>query len=250
MSQWQRYRRELRDRWLATRLSLRGRQHQYPEIFALRRFIRHFSVDCVIDVGANAGQYATMLRQDVGFAGTILSFEPNPAVFTTLQKRAEGDPRWHCHNMALSDADGTAAFNIMAADQFSSLNAPDAGQDAIFESRNLVTRTVDVVTRRLETLWPELAARHGVSLPLLKMDTQGHDRSVCAGAGSALALMAGVQTELAVRPIYAGATGYRAMIDLMAEAGFAPNAFFANNKGHFPLLVEMDGLFVRTDLIA
>lgn len=250
MSQWARYRRELGDRWLAARLSLAGRQHQYPEILALRRFIRHFGVDCVIDVGANAGQYATMLRRDVGFAGTILSFEPNPGVFAALEQRAKGDPRWHCHTIALSDADGTATFNIMAADQFSSLNAPDAGQDAIFQNRNAVTRTVEVATRRLETLWPELAARHGVSLPLLKMDTQGHDRSVCAGAGPVLARMAGIQTELAVRPIYAGATGYRDMIAMMAEAGFAPNAFFANNKGHFPLLVEMDGLFVRDDLVA
>jgi len=250
MSQWARYRREIGDRWLATRLALAGRQHQYPEILALRRFIRHFGVDCVIDVGANAGQYATMLRKDVGFAGTILSFEPNPAVFAALERRASGDPRWHCHNIALSDADGTAVFNIMAADQFSSLNAPDATQDAIFQNRNAVTRTVEVATRRLETLWPELAARHGATMPLLKMDTQGHDRSVCAGAGTALALMAGIQTELAVRPIYAGATGYRDMIALMAEAGFAPNAFFANNKGHFPLLVEMDGLFVRDSLLA
>lgn len=83
---------------------------------------------------------------------------------------------------------------------------------------------------------------------LLKMDTQGHDAAVCAGAGAVLARMAGVQTELAVRPLYAGATDWRAMIGLLAEAGFAPSAVFANNKGHFPLLVEMDGLFVRADL--
>jgi hypothetical protein len=61
--------------------------------------------------------------------------------------------------------------------------------------------------------------------------------------------MAGIQTELAVRPIYAGATGYDEMIALLAEAGFSPNAMFANNKGHFPLLVEMDGLFVRNALV-
>lgn len=250
MSGLARYRREVADRWLALRLSLSGRQHQYPEILALRRFIRHFRVDCVIDVGANAGQYATMLRRDVGFAGTILSFEPNPVVFAALEKRAAGDPRWHCHNIALSDADGAATFNIMAADQFSSLNAPDAGQDAVFQNRNAVTRTVEVQTRRLETLWPELAAEHNAATPLLKMDTQGHDRSVCLGAGPMLAHMAGVQTELAVRPIYANATGYRDMIALLAEAGFSPSAFFANNKGHFPLLVEMDGLFVRDGLIA
>jgi hypothetical protein len=32
----------------------------------LRRFLSHFNVNCVFDVGANAGQYATMLRQDKG----------------------------------------------------------------------------------------------------------------------------------------------------------------------------------------
>lgn len=249
MSGLARYRRELSVRWLGVRLALTGRQHQYPEILALRRFITHFGVDCVIDVGANAGQYATMLRRDVGFAGTILSFEPNPAVFADLDRRAASDPHWHCHNIALSDRDETMPFNIMASNQFSSLNAPAMGQDAIFEGRNRIERTVDVACRRLDGLWPDLAARHGIRTPLLKMDTQGHDRAVCMGAGDALGRMAGVQTELAVRPIYTGATGYQAMIALLADAGFSLNALFANNKGHFPLLVEMDGLFVRDALV-
>lgn len=249
MSGLARYRRELGLRWLGVRLALAGRQHQYPEILALRRFISHFGVDCVIDVGANAGQYATMLRQDVGFAGTILSFEPNPAVYAELERRAASDPHWHCHNIALSDRDETLPFNIMASNQFSSLNAPAEGQDAIFESRNRIARTVDVACRRLDALWPELSARHRIKTPLLKMDTQGHDRAVCTGAVETLGLMAGVQTELAVRPIYAGATGYAEMIALLADAGFSPNAMFANNKGHFPLLVEMDGLFVRDALV-
>lgn len=246
MSRLARYRRELGLRWLGVRLSLAGRQHQYAEILALRRFITHFGIECVIDVGANAGQYATMLRRDVGFGGTILSFEPNPSVFAELEKRAASDPKWHCHNIALSDRDGTLPFNIMASNQFSSLNAPAEGQDAIFGDRNRIERTVDVVCRRLDGLWPELGVR---GPPLLKMDTQGHDRAVCAGAGETLGMMAGVQTELAVRPIYAGATGYHEMIALLADADFAPSTIFANNKGHFPLLVEMDGLFVRNALV-
>ncbi|MET0240881.1 MAG: FkbM family methyltransferase [Sphingobium sp.] len=245
-----RYRRELGDRWLALRLAAAGRQHQYPEIMALRRFIRHFGVDCVVDVGANAGQYASMLRRDVGFRGTILSFEPNPTVFAALERRAASDADWHCYNMALSDKDGTASFNIMAADQFSSLNRPTERLDAVFQTRNRVEKTVEVETRRLDGLWPQLAGWHNVSTPFLKMDTQGHDRSVCTGAEAVLGIMAGVQTELAVRPIYQGATGYREMIALLAQAGFSPNAVFANNKGHFPLLVEMDGLFVRDRLVA
>ncbi|MBO9575515.1 MAG: FkbM family methyltransferase [Sphingobium sp.] len=250
MSQLARYRRELRDRWLALRLGLFGRQHQYGEIVSLRRFIAHFGIDCVLDVGANAGQYATMLRSDVGFTGMILSFEPNPDVFEKLKEASAGDAHWRAFNLALTDHDGTATFNIMAADQFSSLNKPGEGLEPIFAERNKVEKSVTVPCRRLDGLLGELADTQRVNAILLKMDTQGHDASVCAGAGEALKRMTGIQTELAVRPLYAGATDWRDMTALLAEKGFVPSAVFANNKGHFPLLVEMDGLFVRSELAA
>jgi FkbM family methyltransferase len=241
--------RELRDRALALRLAAQGRVHQYPEIQALRRMVAAFDIDCIFDVGANAGQYATMLRRDVGFAGTILSFEPNPDVHAKLARRAAGDGKWHCFNIALSDNDGTAMFNIMAADQFSSLASPADQLDPVFRQRNRVEKAVEVECRRLESLFGALQAEHGFAAPLLKMDTQGHDRSVCEGAGAVLAAMVAVQTELAVRPLYDGATGYREMIAWLDGRGFMPGAFFANNKGHFPLLVEMDGLFVARRLV-
>ena len=244
-----RYVREAADRLLALRLALAGRVHQYPEIQALKRFLSGFKVDCLFDVGANRGQYATMARKDAGYRGLILSFEPNPAVFAELQRRAASDRLWHVFNMALSDFDGTADFNIMAADQFSSLKAPSSAQDDIFARRNKVTQTLATPCRRLDTLLPELIAQHGFSRPFLKMDTQGHDLSVCEGAGAALAQMTGVQTELGVRPIYEGGTGYRAMIEWLDARAFIPSAFFANNKGHFPLLVEMDGIFVNRALV-
>lgn len=244
-----RYVREVRDRALATRLALTGRVHQYPEIQALRRFLSAFEVDCLFDVGANRGQYATMLRRDCGYRGLILSFEPNPDVFAQLSRHAARDPRWQVFNMALSDFDGPASFNIMAADQFSSLKAPSDGQDAIFTDRNRIVKSVDMECRRLDTMLPGLIAEHRFCKPFLKMDTQGHDLAVCEGAGAALSSMAGVQTELAIRPIYQSGTGYRAMIDWLEQAGFAPSAFFANNKGHFPRLVEMDGLFANRTLV-
>ena len=244
-----RYIRELTDRMLALRLAMAGRIHQYPEIQALRRFLSAFAIDCVFDVGANRGQYATMLRKDAGFAGTVLSFEPNPDIFAQLSRRASGDARWHVFNLALSDFDGVASFNIMAADQFSSLEKPSEGQDAIFADRNRVSRTVEMQCRRIDSLLPELQADHAFTRPFLKMDTQGHDLSVCEGAGNLLAQIAGVQTELGVRPIYEGGTNYRAKIDWLADRSFRPSAFFANNKGHFPLLVEMDGIFVNQALL-
>lgn len=240
-----RVKRELRDRWLALRLSLRGRVHEYPEVLQLRRLVAAFHIDCIIDVGANAGQHATMLRRDVGFKGTILSFEPNPQVFAALERNAARDPYWHAFNVALSNTDGTAQFNVMAANQFSSLEVPADRMDPIFVERNKVAQTVDVQCQRLDGLYPQLQANHGFSRTLLKMDTQGHDSIVCEGAGNLLSDMIAIQTELAIQPLYRGGKGYRDMIDLMDAQGFAPSAFFANNKGHFPCLIEMDGLFVN-----
>jgi FkbM family methyltransferase len=250
MSSLARYQRELRDRWLAVRLGMAGRQHQYGEIVALRRFVAHFGIDCVIDVGANAGQYARQLRKDVGYRGTILSFEPNPDVFARLEQAAQGDRNWHVHNLALSDTDGEVEFNIMAADQFSSIQRPGSNLEPIFASRNKVMRSVHIPCARLDTLLPKLAETQRARAILLKMDTQGHDAAVVAGAGETLKHMVGIQSELAVRPLYEGATDWQAMTALLGKAGFVPNALFANNKGHFPLLVEMDGLFVRADLTA
>lgn len=243
-----RYIREARNRMLALRLALTGRVHQYPEILALRRFLSEMAVDAVIDVGANEGQYARMLRADVGFGGHIFSFEPNPDIFARLQARARGDARWHVTNMALSDFDGTAPFHIMAAHQFSSIAKPAAELDPVFVDRNKVERVIDMTCRRLDGMIDDLLGPHGLSRPFLKMDTQGHDRSVCDGAGDALTRMLGVQSELAVCPLYDGASDYRAMIAYLEQRGFVPNAFFANNKGHFPRLVEMDGIFIRADL--
>src|SRR3546814_2918329 len=112
---------------------------------------------------------------DVCSSDLILSFEPNPDIFSELERNASSDRRWHVFNMALSDFDGMASFNIMAADQFSSLKAPSGEQVAIFAERNRVTRTVDMQCPRLESLLPALRRAHGLTRPFLKMDTQGPD---------------------------------------------------------------------------
>lgn len=89
----------------------------------LRRFLAHFKVDCVFDVGANTGQYAQMLRERVGYEGTIISYEPIPELAALLRRAAESNPAWFIEELALGDAEGTATFNVYASDQFSSLHA-------------------------------------------------------------------------------------------------------------------------------
>ena len=46
--------------------------HEIQEVTSLKKFFDYFKVDLVFDVGANVGQYATMLRTKVGFQGKII----------------------------------------------------------------------------------------------------------------------------------------------------------------------------------
>ena len=61
--------------------------HQIQEVTTLRKFFEFFKVDLVLDVGANTGQYAEMLRTKVGFQGKIISYEPFSTAFIELKEK-------------------------------------------------------------------------------------------------------------------------------------------------------------------
>jgi len=215
----------------------------------LRRLLKHLDVDCVFDVGANYGQYAEMLRNDVGFKGRIISFEPMPDAIATLRTKSANDPKWTIEAMALSSSSGTQSFNIMKSHQFSSLGSPMHSEAGIFKDMNTVERTVEVQTETLEHAFDRLQKAHGFSRPFLKMDTQGFDVDIVRAAGAVMPFFLGMQSELAVKRIYEQSVDFRDAIAVYNEAGFDLSAFVPNNAGHFPRLIETDGIFIRRDII-
>jgi FkbM family methyltransferase len=206
----------------------------------LKRFFAHFDIDCVFDVGANVGQYATALRDRVGFRGQIISFEPNPATAAKLRARSASDPGWHVEELALDAVAGQTEFNVMASDQFSSLLRPDNSSIAIFSQSNKVEKTLTVSTSTVALEMSKFRKKFGFERPFLKMDTQGHDLAVAKGAGDCMAQFVGLQSEMSIKTIYEGSPDYREMLDFYESKGFVLSAFVPNNEGHFPDLVEID----------
>jgi hypothetical protein len=80
----------------------------------LHEFFKHFNVDCVFDVGANAGQYANMLRTELDYQGHIISFEPIPEVAQRLRATAAAERSWFVEELALDEREGQASFNVLA----------------------------------------------------------------------------------------------------------------------------------------
>jgi FkbM family methyltransferase len=211
---------------------------QEIERWQLKRFWDHFKIDCIFDVGANLGQYASMARS-LGFAGPIISFEPNTKIANQLRQAAAGDDRWHVEEIALDETEQDTSFNVMTGHQFSSLHQPHDSEGR-FTAHMDVVETLAVRTMRLDTMFDRYREKLGFARPFLKMDTQGHDVSVAKGAGGRLHSFYGLQSELAFKKIYAEQMGYREAIDYYSEQGFVLSSLVPNNHGHFPDLIEMD----------
>ena len=84
----------------------RWRLARLPFASHLQRLFAKYEIDSVLDVGANRGQYRDFLRNEVGFTGMIISFEPVRHVFEQLERRTQEDPSWKAINMALGSTDG------------------------------------------------------------------------------------------------------------------------------------------------
>jgi FkbM family methyltransferase len=225
------------------------RAHNVALIFEhvhLRRFFRHFQVDCVFDVGANVGQHATMLRRHTGYTGTIVSFEPVPRFADVLRRKAKLDGNWYVENVAIDSSAGEQTFYVMKHDGFSSLHEPCHAEVDIFRSKNVVSEQLTVQTVTLAAMYEKYAALLGFSRPFLKMDTQGHDLAIARGSSETLHKFVGLQSELSIRALYKDTPRYADVIEYYRSQGFELSAFVPNNAGHFPHLVEVDCVMYNT----
>jgi FkbM family methyltransferase len=207
-------------------------------------------VDCVFDVGANAGQYTDMLRRQISFKGPIISCEPVPELASELRKQAKSDELWFVEEVALSDQSGQRTFNVSVSSEASSLNKLDARTTDRVGSHFAVARQCQVRTEVLSFVYSSYVRGLKFQRPFLKMDTQGHDLEVVAGAGASLEHFIGLQSELAVIPLYDGTPNYKTALATLEDAGFALGAIVPNNAGHFPRLFEFDCIMINKRLLA
>ncbi len=209
----------------------------------LIRVLACHGIDLVLDVGANTGQYAQKLRAG-GYAGRIVSFEPQSAVHAELSRAAAGDPLWTvAPRIALGDNDRPVTINLSGETDMSSvLDFTDEMADLLDGSAYIGTEVASQA--RLDALFPKHAAPG--DRVLLKIDTQGSERRVLEGARGALHRIRAVQIELSIVPVYRGEPSWFDTIRYLEDLEFRPVLFI---PGYFnrrtARLIGMDGVFVR-----
>lgn len=216
----------------------------YRESFK-RRFVHALDlhgVDTVLDIGANVGQFGRELRR-AGFTGRIISLEPLAEAFAVLQRQAASDSSWITERSAVGAAVGTLTMNV-AANSVSSSALPmlELHADAAPQSRYVTTEDVPATTV------DELVKRHSVTpeSTLLKIDVQGYEAPVLAGAAATLDRFAAVRTEMSLVPLYEGQVLFGEILNELNGRGFdlwqLEPGFVEPSTGR---LLQADGVFFR-----
>lgn len=208
-------------------------------------FLLSRRIELVFDVGANAGQYGRWLRQR-GYRGRIVSFEPIAEVFRQLEASAANDPLWDVHNCGLGAAAAEAEINVSHLTVYSSLlSVREAART--FDENSTVTRAETITVRTLDEMARDLPAARS----FLKIDTQGYERHVLAGAGETLPHLLGVQMELPVIHLYADTWTMSEALDAMTGHGFVLSLASVVNyhSRDACAVVEFDCVFRRRSAI-
>jgi FkbM family methyltransferase len=135
--------------------------------------------DFVVDVGANIGYLTSLAAVRAGSRGAVMAYEPHPVVFEML---AANVSKWSdrrdlapvdLRQAALSDHDGTAA---LAAGPLFEANMGLSALQADGAAPSADAEVHDVSVHRMD----DVIADQPVAL--LKIDVEGHEPQVLAGA--------------------------------------------------------------------
>jgi FkbM family methyltransferase len=212
---------------------------------ALQTLLDLYRVDTVFDIGANAGMSGQYFR-NIGFRGTIVSFEPVRRYYHELERKAAKDSRWFCENVAVGDSEGELEINVSGA---------SGATSSFLEMTPAVTKNepalafVDREHVRVTTV-DALARDHyprGDRL-FLKLDVQGYERKVLAGARQTLDRIVGLRIELSILKCYEDEPLLCEMLPYLQSLGFALAGIEpAWSDPRTQEVFQLDGMFVRTD---
>lgn len=209
----------------------------------LGQILKHLGVDLVLDVGAHEGQYGLRLRA-LGYRGRIVSFEPLYRPYVRLVEASRRDPRWEvAPRTALGETDGVVTVRVSAHSLSSSiLEMLPLHEDAVPGSGIIGSESTPLA--RLDGI--ALPYILGAKVIFLKIDTQGYEDRVLAGAREILERVAAIQIELSLVPLYAGQPLWDAMRNMLENMGFELFALFPGHAhASTGRTLQVDGLFVR-----
>ena len=217
--------------------------HRLPLIH-IRELLSLYRINLVVDVGANVGQFGKRIRR-LGYDGAIHSFEPVKQSFNELTQVARSDHKWYVHNFGLGESRSSALINVSQMSVFSSLLPLNRYASELFSGESRVNHQEQVEIDTLDNFLASEILKSGTNA-FLKMDTQGYDLNVFAGARKCLPNVSCVLSEISFVPIYEGMPHFLESLQIYENNGFSVSGLYIVSRNERDLsLVEMDCMLVN-----
>lgn len=209
------------------------------------QIMRHEGINLVFDIGANVGQFGNELRL-YDYQGEILSFEPQSGAYQQLRVAAAADAKWQVYNYAFGEVPGTTTINLSQNSHSSSLLPMLAAHlESAPESAYIGKEEIEV--RTLNDFWQEHSTAYRNRTIMLKIDVQGFEKYVLAGATSFLPRVSLIQLEMSLVELYNDEMLYQDMMAYLKSFGFGQllSLMPGHSNPKTGRLLQVDGVFGR-----
>lgn len=198
----------------------------------------------VIDVGANVGQFS---RASLGRwpTSTIIAFEPLACAAEPLRRMLAAMGRRHAvYQMALGSTTGESLFRQHRYSLSSSvLPVDERSRDRYWAEEGT---SITVPMARLDDVLSDVALDHPV---LIKVDVQGYEMEVLAGAAAVLDNADCLIVEHAFDDFYKGQARTAEVIDYLRMAGWDFSRV-VDTRRERGVIVEADVVYLRRSTIS
>lgn len=190
-----------------------------PHEDAAARFVRIMArraTDLVIDIGANAGQFAALIRS-TGYRGRIISIEPLSQAHALLSAAAAHDRLWTAApRCAVGSHVGEMEINVSANSKSSSilpmlpLHLSSAPESVYVGRERVAVKTLD-----------QIVDEEKIEEPFaVKIDTQGYEKEVLDGLRRKRHLASVIMLEMSLAPLYEREAGFLALYQTLTDGGY------------------------------
>jgi len=206
-------------------------------------WLHKLNIETIVDIGSNEGQFIHTITKTLPNK-KIFAFEPIKSCYQNLIANTK-QYNIKTYNYGLSDVNGTSEINISNNLVSSSiLGMKDMHKNLYPESVYTEKETIEL--RRLDDVFANENLAENI---LIKIDVQGYEEKVLAGAPQTIRKAAAIIIETSFEPLYEGQWLFENVYNYFSEAGFKFVGFADQSLSKTTgVPLYGDGIFVRKDL--
>jgi FkbM family methyltransferase len=205
------------------------------------KWLKRYQFKTIIDVGANEGQFSDKMHILFPNA-TIYAFEPLPGAFQKLVKNFAVINSFKAFNTGLGEQKGEFEIEENEYTPSSSFLGLSESHIKNFETA-IKTKTVTVSVDTMDNVFREIPLASPV---LLKIDVQGFEDKVIAGALNTISKTSMIICELTFVELYKGQPLFTDIFEKITSLGFKYSGSI--EQLHSPetnQILQADGVFIK-----